>query len=216
MNRWGSPGRTGPHTWKYTWRVTDRLALSRAGPVGTAAISKSRGTPARVEAAPAGSVSQGGVRCRPEPSRSPQMHRQKPREAETPHPLQSHPFQIPEALSNSPPAFRGRNQPSSSSARNVPGAVVPSNPRISKYFFRGLGSLMKRCKDILRHSCSLSKSPCGKRDTALAPGGARRRGEVVLPSRRSALSPHQRPTGRQPQAEELATIPRRRRQPRAS
>lgn len=90
--------------------------------------------------------------------------------------MQSHPFQIPEALSKFPPAFRGRNQSSSSSARNVPEAVVPSNPGISKYFFRGLGPLMKPCKYILRHSCSLSKNPCGKRDTALAPRGARRAG----------------------------------------
>ena len=115
MNRWGSPGRTGPHTWKYTWRLTDRLARSsRAGPVGTAAISKSRGTPARVEVAPAGSVSQGGVRCRPEPSRSPQMHRQKPREAETPT-LRNHihfksprPFQILPQLSGAEISLRAR------------------------------------------------------------------------------------------------------------
>lgn len=195
MKRSGGAGRTGPHAWKHTRRVADQLALSSgAGPVGAAATSKGRGSPSRFP------VSQGRVRCRPARSKQVAPDAQaKPREAETPTLCNHIHFKSPRPFQNFP-RLSGAEISLPARLRETCLKLVPSNPGISKYFFRGLGPLMKPCKYILCHSCSLSKNPqaghcLGSTGRPLCGGRWFFYHAPVVD-----LSPHQRPTGRQPQA----------------
>ena len=173
MKRSGSAGRTGPHAWKYTRRVTDRLALSSgAGPVGAAAISK------RVEAAPAGSLSpragSGADQC--PASRSLQMPRLKPREAETPTLCNHIHFKSPRPFQNFPRLSGAEISLPARLRETCLKQWFLQTLRSANIFFRGLGPLMKPCKYILCHSCSLSKNPQAGHclgSTGRPPGGGR-------------------------------------------